>query len=311
MDFRAAFGRGWLLPVLFAGFSAILSAPAVLADSPSAPPTRHVWVDTDLLVSPAGTIDPDDLVALEMLRRAPGIEIVGLSASAANGPLQRTRESLAVHASWLPTETRIDSSCTMHLPGVAALTVLALGPATNLPRLVGCLASSGLRVDAIVIIGGRLAGEELWLDQRSRRFRPMRDLNYEADRPAFGELLAAGIPTRLVPFAAGNSVRLSFADVAPALGDEEAVLAVRNWIATLALVGGAWRMPAFDPAAAAYLLWPQDFACEPVLVEALGADFVLGSAGMAVTTMGRCMPARPDVTVARIRELLRAARLRQ
>ncbi len=85
----------------------------------------------------------------------------------------------------------------------------------------------------------------------------LRDLNYEMDRRAFRIVLESGVPVDLVPFAAGNRIRLRYRDLSrlpPHLLER-----AWSWSLILWFMGGGGTLPAFDQTAAALLLWPGAF----------------------------------------------------
>jgi inosine-uridine nucleoside N-ribohydrolase len=59
---------------------------------------RRVWIDTDAACGHARTADPDDCLAILLLARSPGVELVGISTVFGNAPLEvtdRTARELA------------------------------------------------------------------------------------------------------------------------------------------------------------------------------------------------------------------------
>jgi len=48
---------------------------------------RRVWIDTDAACGHARTADPDDCLAILLLARSPGVELVGISTVFGNAPL--------------------------------------------------------------------------------------------------------------------------------------------------------------------------------------------------------------------------------
>lgn len=271
------------------------------------PATVPVWVDTDLVVDTSGTTDPDDLIALRLLAWLPPAARLGISASSANGSQAATRASLDRYVG-LDHIIKPEAVCQMKLGlqtrAPDGVTLLALGPGTNLPQLISCFRQQQVPIREVIFVGGREPGEQFWLSAPISFIRPLRDLNYEADPAAFRAMIDLDVPITLVPFRSGNALRLRLGEVAPGL-DDRAYRTVRNWIATLSLVGGAGTMPAFDPTAVAYLFWPEAFDCRPVWLEAT-ADALIAQ---PTTTDGKpahwCEPRVPSDLAARIRILLR------
>lgn len=235
----------------------------------------RVWVDTDVVIAPDSvSADPDDGIALAMLRQC--LSIVGVSTTSANAPehlVWKTAQQLAEYG-YVVSRGQVEYGC--RSPAVqemakalerAPMTIVALGALTNVADLIRCHPHLIDSIEEVVAIGGRTEGDEFWLGNGGLSLRPMKDLNYEANPRAF-ELVLDSVPVRLFGFEAGEAVRLSYADLAPLLDSagvlgQPLVSAVRNWAATLQLVGGGGTIPAFDPVAVVGVLNPDLFDCVP------------------------------------------------
>ena len=83
------------------------------------------------------------------------------------------------------------------------LTVLALGPATNLAEVIRGAPELAARLDSVVLVIGRRPAEALRFPGGAARYP---DFNFELDPAAAETVLASGAPITLVPF--GFAVRL-------------------------------------------------------------------------------------------------------
>lgn len=299
-----------LLSVLLGWFSGCGHTAAPLPESAALPilATGPVWIDTDLVVDPHGLADPDDLIALRLLEALPPQAVIGMSASYGNGTPTRTAASLARYVEAdrvFAPEAVCSENLNFAIPTDAAITIVALGPATNLPTLINCFRQRQIPVREVIFVGGRTPGEEFWLSHLLPFIRPMRDLNFEVDRAAFRRVVDLNVPITLIPFRSGNSIRLRLSDVVPVL-DDFGYEAVRNWIATLSLVGGNWTMPSFDPTAAAYLLWPQDFSCRQVFLQITEQELLARFDVASSKRYQWCTPRSPLELVSRMRHALSA-----
>ncbi|WP_416899266.1 MAG: nucleoside hydrolase [Minwuia sp.] len=255
-----------------------------------------LWIDTDMVSRSNQTADIDDVLAVRMILNA-RLAVEGLSTASGNASAAATWESARREFRDLPLHRgRPGTSC--RNPAVAgllkalrqgSLTVLALGSLTNIAQAIRCDRNAASRIDRVVAVAGRRPGEAFRLGE-GLWDRELRDLNYETDRDAFRTVLESGVPLHLVPFAAGNQIRLDFADLRT-LPDRLRDRAW-SWMLILWFVGGGATLPAFDQAAASYLIWPHLFRCSDVSIEA-GDDLLLHeSMGHRDSTSKVCMPRR-------------------
>lgn len=236
-------------------------------------------MSTDVVVSADGPArDPDDALALLMLMKL-GANVVGISTVPGNDDIETVNRS-ALRLVQNPVLYRTRG---MHCdaPFIHTLekifekdrtAVVALGPLTSVAGFIRCRPDLARNITRIIFVGGRRPGEELYLSDNLLSFTPLRDLNVEVDRGSLLAVLNAGIPIDLVPFRAGNAVRLSPAYFYSLPTD--VALAMLNWSGALWFVGGGGTMPAYDPVAASLALWPHTFRCQSVSLALEGNELI-------------------------------------
>ncbi|MBN8734473.1 MAG: nucleoside hydrolase [Acidobacteria bacterium] len=237
-----------------------------------------VWIDTDPSVAPGGH-EVDDGVALLQAFASPELEIRGVSIVFGNAELAAAsrigREmvgrfgatGLAVHdgaagRSDLGKETAASRALAAELRR-GPLTVLALGPATNVatvvrrhPELVG-------RIARVVAVAGRRPGQSFRAGPKQKA--PFRDLNFELDPEAFRVLLAARVPLVLAPWEISSGVWMVREDVEKAAKGNAGVRwmlpALLDWIGLWKREFGAEGFNPFDALAVGYVVKPDSLEC--------------------------------------------------
>ncbi len=257
------------LLVLLGACTAHIGAQVHTSVAPST--TGHLWVDTDLACEDGLFLsDPDDCLALILLMRARAL-IVGLSTTAGNaGALvaHRLATRLAGH---LPVYAESASCDSPLLLGFAEavkhvrVTVLALGPLTNIATILRCKPRLAMQIKEVVFVGGRRPGQRFVPNPQWPWNVELRDLNVEYDLEALRVVLGAGIAIRLIPFEAGHAVPLGFWST-NFIGSLPDFLTKRlqEWSLTSSVFWGSDGIMPFDPVAAAYTLWTEAFRCERV-----------------------------------------------
>ena len=248
---------------------------APVAATPPLP--RRLWIDTDAACGYSARTDPDDCFAIALLARSPRFEIVGISTVAGNAPLefvQRTTRELAAMLSAGTGRTlqvfaghEALQEALEHGP----LTVLALGPLTNLAAALAERPALGSRISRLIAVMGRRPGHVFHPAEGAGRgllfgHGPVfRDFNFAQDINAASQIVHLGLPTSLVPYDAARGIEIT-------AGDLERMDAAMPWIARRARgwldywrtdIGRAGFYP-FDLLAAAYVLDPALFRCTPV-----------------------------------------------
>jgi purine nucleosidase len=247
---------------------------------------RRVWIDTDAACGHADDADADDCFALLILLRAPGVEIVGISSVDGNAKAGTSEATAKVLVAMLdrhgsPPVYRGSAKESIEEEPAAAklrealaegpLTIVALGPLTNIAAALRKRPDLAARIGRIVAVLGRRPGHlfhpaEGHGDGILFGHGPVfRDFNFDKDRAAATEILAHGIPLTLIPYEAARSVIFGAADLDRlSRGDRAAAWVARRakgWLGFWARVVGRDGFYPFDALAAAYVLDPSLFDC--------------------------------------------------
>jgi inosine-uridine nucleoside N-ribohydrolase len=247
-----------------------LESVPVVATPPLA---RRLWIDTDAACGQGPRIDPDDCFAIALLARSGRFEIVGVSAVAGNAPLEVVERTTRELAAVLSLDLRVDDhrKALQEALEQGPLTILALGPLTNIAAALAERPALAARVERLVAVMGRRPGH---------LFHPaegagggmlfghgpvFRDFNFVQDIEAASRILALGLPMSLVPYDAARGVEITAAD----LDRMETTLPwiarrARGWLEYWRTDIGRDGFFPFDLLAAAYVLEPSWFRCTPV-----------------------------------------------
>lgn len=254
-------------------------------------PARRVWIDTDPAVGEPGC-DVDDGYAILQAINSPELTIAGISTVFGNAALDVTHEiarqlltvvraeHVALHRGAagpgkLAVPTAASDALSAELDN-APLTILALGPLTNVATALTTHPELAPRIEQLVIVAGRRPGQRFMIGQRG----PLPDFNLESDPQACQTILAAvEVPLVLAGFEVATHVRLEPADLERLAQGPPAArwLAersgdwLRRWSERLDLNG----FHPFDTLAVGVVLTPQLIECETVevaLVTTAGHD---------------------------------------
>ena len=260
------------------------------------PPARRVWIDTDAACGFERRTDPDDCFAILLLATIPEVEIVGISTSFGNAPLPQTdritRELVAVlqasgfrappvhrgSAEALREDGGLDGAPALGALRAALsqgpLTVLALGPLTNVAAALSGRPELQVRVAPLVAVMGRRPGHLFHPAEGSGKgillgHGPVfRDFNLAMDSRAAAIVVGMELATTLIPYDAARSVlitegdldRLAISGEAPAWVAKRARAWLDYWRRDVGLPG----FYPFDLLAAAYIVDPGLFRCAEV-----------------------------------------------
>ncbi len=267
----------------------------VVVRGPDVEMPRRVWIDTDAACGHARRTDPDDCFGLLLLAKAPGIDIAGISTVFGNAPIDvadaTTRDvvaALSAEGLHVPTvyrgsatalpDTGLATPATAHTALRRALeegplTVIALGPLTNIAAALAGRPDLQKRVGRLVAVMGRRPGhvfhpaEGIGGGMLFGHGPVFRDFNFDMDRTAATLVLAMQVPTTLIPYDVARHVSVTGADLAAL----EAYGGSAAWIATRARpwldfwekqIGRPGFFP-FDLLAGAYVLDHRQFDCAP------------------------------------------------
>jgi inosine-uridine nucleoside N-ribohydrolase len=256
---------------LFAAF--LLMAPAVLA--------KPVWIDTDPSVQQQGVHEVDDGFALVQAFRSKELQIRGVSVVFGNAPVDQgfptgqeimkrySHENVplfkgAASAADLGRETEASRALAEALRK-ERLTILVLGPATNVATVVRNHPELSGRIEHVIAVAGRRKGQRF---RPSEDVRSFRDLNFELDPDAFQVLLDSGVRLVLAPWEISSKVWITGEDLDALVKADSSlewlVKAARNWLEF-------WRRDLhtsgfnpFDTLAVAYAIAPDSLKCDRV-----------------------------------------------
>ncbi len=239
--------------------------------------SRRIWVDTDAACGRGRTTDPDDCFALLLLALSDSATVVGISTVGGNAPLAVTDSvvrALTAVLPWEPPPVHRGERATEALGDALAegpLTVLALGPLTNLAAALRAAPAHRHNVARLVAVMGRRPGH---------LFHPAEgagggmllghgpvftDFNFAQDREAAAEVLSLGLPVTLVPYEAARQITLGPQELDRISGAGPAgawvVERSRRWLEYWQEDVGREGFYPFDLVAAAYALAPGMFDC--------------------------------------------------
>lgn len=263
---------------------------ALVSGGPAVAPVSRIWIDTDAACGATPRTDPDDCLAILWLA-ASGVDIVGISTSFGNASgevVERTVTSLMTlmtkngmeaipfyRGLWQPLPAAEPSA-----PGVSALraaleagplTILALGPLTNISAALDGHPEMQLNVTRVVAVMGHRPGHLFHPGEGQAHgalfgHGPIfSDLNFSKDVPAAKLLLSMRLLVTLIPYDAAREVMLTKADL-EAFARQGPVFASlasksQDWLAFWNDEVGLPGFYPFDLVAAGYLAHPTLFDC--------------------------------------------------
>ena len=232
-----------------------------------------VWIDTDPSIS-SGEREVDDGFALIQAFNSPELEIRGVGVVFGNAPFDVAwpigQEIVrkygppglqvfagAAQAAQLGEETEASRALAEALKK-EKLTILALGPVTNVATVLKNHPDLSDRIEAIIAVAGRRPNQRFATG--TKKHTPFRDLNFEMDAPGFQVLLDTKVPIVLAPWEVSSKVWLQEDDLNQlAAGKPSAQwLAApgRDWLAMWKENFGVDGFNPFDTLAIAYATSP-------------------------------------------------------
>lgn len=243
--------------------------PLPLGPSSAAPEQGAVWIDTDAACGAGPRVDPDDCFALLLMLKSRA-HIAGVSAVAGNASLQSVDATVRELA---PASLKSVEELRRALKN-GPLTILALGPLTNIAAALRDRPRLALNVKRLIVVMGRREGHLFHPSEGHGHgmlfgHGPVfRDFKYAQDRRAAAAILRLGVPITMVPYDAARHILLTQADVdaLARAGGAAAWVAVRSraWLQYWREDVGLNGFYPFDLVAAAYLLRPRLFDCAEV-----------------------------------------------
>jgi pyrimidine-specific ribonucleoside hydrolase len=237
-----------------------------------------VWIDTDPSVQ-RGAHEVDDGFALLQVFHSPELQIRGISIVFGNAPLATALPigqeivkrfgpagmpvySGAAGAQELGTETDASRAIATALKS-ERLTILVLGPATNVATVLRNHPELSRRIDRIIAVAGRRPGQHFLTGKATR---PFRDFNFEMDSQAFQVILDSKVPLVLAPWEISSKVWMTQPDLEQ-LGASNPAL---DWLTMPAWDWlNFWKKSfdvdgfnPFDTLAVGYAINPKGYRCE-------------------------------------------------
>ncbi|MBY0519689.1 MAG: nucleoside hydrolase [Sphingomonas sp.] len=188
-----------------------------------------VWIDTDPTVLPGGH-EVDDGLAIAQAFRSPELRVVGVSSIFGNGDIDCCHASaeamvaafgpngMAVHrgaatpgdmAATPAAQAIVRAARNAAPPG---LTILALGPLTNIAAALTLAPDSAAHIASIIWVAGRLPGQAFRAS--AQQVEAFADLNFEQDVAAARIVLASTVPMAMTSWTVCSKVHLGGADIA-------------------------------------------------------------------------------------------------
>ena len=259
--------------------------------SPSGAETpQRIWIDTDPACGHGPRSDPDDCFAIHELVTSGSFEIVGISSVFGNAGIDVTdqiarelAEKLSESGHRLPS---IDRGAASPVDGVTPasssiakalaagrLTILALGPLTNIASVLKVDPDLSARVEAVVAVMGQRPGH-LFHPSEGRGDGVLfghgpvfSDFNFRKDAEAARLLLSADVPVTLIPYEVAREVLATPEDLdriaASGPAGEWIANGAKGWLDFWHSKVGLDGFYPFDLVAARYILNPNDFLCGP------------------------------------------------
>lgn len=209
--------------------AAVVLTAAGCAPAPPPPDDGRmpVWIDTDPAIGEPER-DVDDGFALVQAFNSDTIGVRGVSVVFGNTPLVRTwpiardlvkrfgpegmrpwRGAAGTHERHAPTE---GSEALATALRAEPLTIIAIGPLTNIASTLNRDPDLRERVVRVVAVAGRRPGQRFTTGTVNPNGH--RDLNFELDVEAMRIVLDSGVPLTLTPFELSSQVWLTEADIA-------------------------------------------------------------------------------------------------
>lgn len=219
---------------------------------PASAATR-VWIDTDPACGTGPANDADDCIALLYLLSHPGLEVVGISTSFGNtsvgeatsiartmarlsGTTARVREGAKQALSDLHDNKTTASAAMADALAKKKLTILALGPLTNLAVVLRHNPSLENHVERIYALMGRAPGHVFHPAEGATgamfAHGPIfTDFNFAKDPQAAALVMQSGAPVTLVPYVTGIRHAITDDDLRTLsrMGDFASWVSRRSW----------------------------------------------------------------------------------
>jgi pyrimidine-specific ribonucleoside hydrolase len=196
-------------------------------------PSQAVWIDSDPACGHAKTDDVDDCWALLLALRSEVLEIHGISTLFGNGSGEksfRTASKLIQrfgNEGSMPTIYRGANeaispgnpkrNAASHAMAKALangpLTIIALGPLTNVATLILRYPEHLANIKRVIVIAGQRPEPGLGFYPGTSRLFHLHDLNFRKDVVAFNIVLRSSVPVTLVPYEVAAKISIQSTDL--------------------------------------------------------------------------------------------------
>lgn len=270
-------------------------------------PRIQVWIDTDASIGVKDVRDRDIDVAWAMIQAFHSLElqVAGVSAVFGNSPLNQTYATageitglfgpstppLSVYKGASgPADLGRETDASIALARALQyqrLTILALGPMTNIATVLKLHPDLQGRIVGIVAVAGRHSGRRFTTGGTNPTAR--RDFNFELDPEALRVLLGASkVPLVLTPFEISSKIWIDEKDIQRLQSGKEAARYLyapsRDLLALWQTVYNVQGFNPFATLAVGYLTSPSYFRCADLPAEiVLAPDDVLPETTPGVT----------------------------
>lgn len=255
---------------------------------------KVVWMDIDPAVLRGGN-EPDDGLALLQAFHSNELEVRGVSVVFGNSALdvgypngraiveRFGPDGLSVYkGASSSAELGRENEATRALADALRaekLTILALGPVTNVATVLRNHPELASRAEEIIVVAGRRPGQTFVLGKGGR---PLMDMNFEYDAAGMQVLLDSGVPLVLAPFEISSKTPLPEEaierfETAPDIA-EFFLEPLRDYVDWYDEHFDVRAIFPFDTLAVAYLTSPEWIACEdlPAEIQTLPDDINTG-----------------------------------
>jgi len=249
----------------------------------------NVWLDVD----PAnGVGEIDDGVMMLQAFHSPELKVRGVSIVFGNAPLRYAinagynvvktfgPEGMEVHSGAASGEDFGKENDAVRAMAAALreapMTIVAVGPVTNVGTLVKLHPELNERIESIIVVAGRRPGQKFITTQASRATYP-RDFNFESDVPAMQAILDTNIKFVMAPWEVSSKVWITREDIeslrSRSLAGEYLYLTSQHWLRSWETRRGVAAFNPYDTLAVGWLTHPQliEGALVDVSIE-IGAD---------------------------------------
>ena len=275
-----------------AGAAAALMFVVMFAGVRTAPAPVAVWIDTDPAIGEPER-DVDDGLALVQAFHSPELDIRGVSVVFGNAPLDRglpiARRLVSdfgppglhvVSGAGKASDRSKDTEASRALAAALRakpLTILALGPVTNIATVLEKHPDLASRITRVIAVAGRRPGQRFTTG--SSNALGHRDFNFELDPRGFQVLLDSKVEVVLAPFEISSKIWITSDDLDRlAAADSAASRALaapsRAWLSMWGRLFGVDGFNPFDTLAVAYAISSEGFGCETLKarIETLADD---------------------------------------